>query len=282
MIAVVALLGLGVGFGVWLVVTGWSDTPSHSAPTPVAWRFRLPADVGSRLGWAAGAAGLLGATTRWPVAALAGAALGWWSPDLFGGRAARERAVARTEAIASWAESLRDTMSGARGLEAALASTAPAAPPAIRPELTVFAERLYREPLPVALAGLAEDLAHPTADLVVSALSMAATGSVRDLGELLGTLAVAAREEAAMRLRIEAARGRMRTAVKVIAACTIATAGGLVVLNPSYVASYHTGLGQAVLALIAALWAAALWWLARMSQFVAPERFLGIARRPTP
>lgn len=280
MIAVAAVLGLGAGFGVWLVVTGWSDGPSRSARMRLAWRDRLPTDIGARLGWAVVAAGLLAVTTRWPVAALAGGALGWWSPDLFGGRAARERAVARTEAIASWAESLRDTMSGARGLEAALASTAPAATPAIRGELMVFAERLYREPLPAALAGLAEDLAHPTADLVVAALSMAATGAVRDLGELLGTLAVAAREEAGMRLRVEAARGRMRTAVKVIAACTTATAGGLVVLNPAYVSSYNTGLGQAVLALIAALWAAALWWLGRMSQFVAPERFLA-GRRPT-
>jgi len=281
MTAVVALLGLGAGFGIWLVVTGWSGEPPRSRRMRVPWRDRLPADLGPRFGWAAAAAGVLAVTTRWPVAALAGAALGWWSPDLFGGRAAREQAVARTEAIASWAESLRDTMSGARGLEAALASTAPVAPEAIRGELTVFAERLYRDPLPVALAGLAHDLAHPTADLVVAALSMAATGSVRDLGELLGTLAMAAREEAAMRLRVEAARGRMRTAVKVIAACTIATAGGLVAFNPSYVSSYSTGLGQMVLAFIAALWGVALWWLARMSQFVAPERFLATRQETT-
>jgi hypothetical protein len=279
--AVVALLGLGVGFGLWLLLTGWSAPPSNSRATGLAWRDRLPTDLGARFGWAVGAALLLAVTTRWPVAAMAGAALGWWASDLFGGRAARERAVARTEAIACWAESLRDTMSGARGLEAALASTAPVAPVAIRNELTVFAERLYRDPLPVALAALADDLAHPTGDLVVAALTMAATGSVRDLGELLGTLAVAAREEAAMRLRVEAARGRMRTAVKVIAACTIATAGGLVALNPAYVSSYNTGLGQAVLGLIAALWGVALWWLARMSQFLAPERFLGTRREGT-
>ncbi len=71
-------------------------------------------------------------------------------------RLAKELAVARNEAIACWAESLRDTMSGARGLEAALASTAPVAPAAIRPELTTFAERLYRMPLPQALARLAD------------------------------------------------------------------------------------------------------------------------------
>ena len=118
-----------------------------------------------------------------------------------------------------------------------MASTAPVAPLAIRPELTAFAERVYREPLPAALRALADDLAHPTADLVVAALSMAASGSVRDLGDLLGTLAVAAREEASMRLRVDAARARMRTAVQVIAACTLVTAAGLVAFNPSYVSS---------------------------------------------
>ena len=271
MTAVVALVGLAAGWGLWLVLTGCADP---DAATWGAWRQRLGADFGARLGWAAGGGLLLGVTTRWPVAALSGVALGWCSPSLFGGRAARERAVARTEAIASWAEALRDTMSGARGLEAALASTAPVAPAAIRPELTRFAERLYRLPLPEALATLADDLAHPTADLVVAALTMAASGSVRDLGELLGTLAVAALDEAAMRLRIEAARGRMRTAVRVIAGCTLATAAGLVAFNPSYVSVYRSGTGQAVLALIAGIWGMALWWLARMSDFVAPERFL--------
>ncbi len=273
----VALLGLGIGWGVWLIVTGWSVGEFDTARWRL-WRNRFGPDLGSRLGWAAGAGLLLGATTRWPVAALSGMALGWWAPEMFGGRAARERAVARTEAIASWAEALRDTMSGARGLEAALSSTAPVAPAAIRPELSRFSERLYRMPLVDALTALADDLAHPTADLVVAALTMAASGSVRDLGELLGTLAVAARDEAAMRLRIEAARGRMRTAVRVIAGCTLATAAGLVALNPTYVSVYRSGTGQAVLALIAGIWGTALWWLGRMSDFVAPERFLAAGR----
>lgn len=280
MTPVVALLGLGFGAGVWLVVTGWFGRGDSRAGFD-AWRDRLPDDAVARLVWALAAAVLLGVTTRWPVAALAGAVFGWSAPSLFGGRATRERAVARTEAIACWAESLRDTMSGARGLESALASTALVAPEAIRAELTAFAERLYTEPLPAALSTLADDLAHPTADLMVSALSVAASGSVRDLGDLLGTLAVAARDEASMRLRIEAARARMRTAVQVIAACTLVTAAGLVGLNSSYVSAYATGLGQTVLALIAGVWGVALWWLGRMSQFVAPERFLSVKREET-
>lgn len=275
MTPVVALLGLGVGVGLWLILTGWwGTTPRPMMLGRRGWRVRLGDHTGQRAACAAAGMVVLGVTTRWPVAAMAGAAIGWFAPALYGGRAARERAVARTEAIATWAESLRDTMSGAKGLEAALASTAPVAPEAIRPELTAFAERLYREPLHSALAQLAEDLAHPTADLVVTALSMAATGSVRDLGELLGALALAAREEAAMRLRVDATRGRMRTAVRVIAGCTFATAAGLVAFNPTYVEAYRTGLGQAVLALIAGIWGFGLWWLSRMSEFVAPERFL--------
>lgn len=274
MTPIVVLLVLGSGAGIWLILTGWSGRAALPASNLADWRRRLGSQAGSRLGWSAGLAILLGGATRWPVAALAGAAAGWFAPVLFGGRAARERGIARTEAIACWAESLRDTIAGARGLEAALASTAPVAPQAIRSELSAFAERIYREPLPAALRALADDLAHPTADLVVAALSMAASGSVRDLGELLGTLAVAARDEAAMRLRVDAARARMRTAVRVIAACTLATAAGLVAFNPSYVSIYSSGLGQAVLALIAGIWGGALWWIARMSEFDVPERFL--------
>jgi tight adherence protein B len=271
---VIVLLALGFGAGGWLVITGWSGRSSLTTANLAGWHDRLGTQLGARFGWSAGAALGLVAATHWPVAALAGAAAGWFAPALFGGRAARDRGIARTEAIAGWAESLRDTLSGARGLEAALASTAPVAPLAIRPELSAFAERVYREPLPAALRALADDLAHPTADLVVAALLMAASGSVRDLGELLGTLAVAAREEASMRLRVDAARARMRTAVQVIAACTLVTAAGLVAFNPSYVSIYSSALGQLVLAVIAGIWGVSLWWIARMSEFAVPERFL--------
>ena len=45
-------------------------------------------------------------------------------------------------------------------------------------------------------------------------------------------------------------------------------------LNPGYVDVYSTALGQVTLSLIAICWGMALWWLARMSQFQSPERFL--------
>jgi tight adherence protein B len=113
-------------------------------------------------------------------------------------------------------------------------------------------------------------------------LTLAAEGAVGDLNELLGTLAISAREEAAMQLRVGAARARVRTAVRVIAGVTAATALGLILLNRSYLEVYGSLVGQLVLASVAATWAAALAWLGRMSRFLAPERFLaGTAEEAT-
>src|SRR3546814_1790109 len=59
---------------------------------------------------------------------------------------------------------LRDTMSGAHGLEEAVTTSAIVAPAPIRREVTALAVRLERQPLDVALRAFATDLAHPTAD----------------------------------------------------------------------------------------------------------------------
>ena len=73
---------------------------------------------------------------------------------------------------------------------------------------------------------------------------------------------------------VAAARARLRTAVRVIAGVTALTALGLIVLNRSYLDSYWTPTGQGVLAVVAVTWGIGLWWLAKMGDFIAPERFL--------
>lgn len=274
-----AAIVVGVLFaaGLLLVVSGLSP-PAHVS-TPKPRRAAAPPDWGRRAALAVAlAAGVL-ALTRWPVAAGAAGLGGWFAPELFGRRHEREQAVARTEAIASWTEMLRDTMAGAHGLEEAIRTTALVAPEAIQAEVTALAVRLERQSLTDGLHAFADDLAHPTGDLVVTALLLAADGAVGDLTELLGTLALTAREEAAMRLRVEAARARIRTAVKVIATVTAATAGGLIVLNRSYLAAYSTPEGQVALAAVAACWGAGLWWLSRLGDYLVPTRFLAVAQR---
>ncbi len=267
----VFVVGLvGIALGVWLVVDSFREHPT-TLPRPA---LNLPPDTRIRLLRAVIGALVLGLITRWVVGAIAGMALGWWLAELISGSTTRKAEIARTEAIASWTEMLRDTLSGAHGLEEAIITSANVAPDAIRREVVTLATTLEHEPIDVGLRRFADDLAHPIGDLVVAALLLAATSSTRNLGELLGTLAQSARDESGMRLRVEAARARMRTAVRVITGCTLITALGLVLFNRSYLVVYSDALGQAVLGLIALSWALSLRWVAHMSTFVTPERFL--------
>lgn len=272
MTLLVVLLAAGALAGVWLLIPSRVEV-ERSAHRSGFDRRRI-AGLRQRLICAVAAGFAAAVLTRWPVPTLGIAALGWFAPELFGSKVARDRETARTEAIAAWTEMLRDTITGAHGLEEAIMTSAAVAPEAIRIEVVDLAVRLERQPLTSSLEAFADDLAHPTADLVVTALRLASEGAVGDLAELLGTLAVSARDEAGMRLRVEAARARLRTAVRVITGCTLATALGLLLLNRPYLAIYGTAAGQAVLAVVAGLWAASLMWLGRMADFVTPERFL--------
>ena len=269
MTALAVVLGLGLAAGLLLALDGM--TARAPQPTPVRRALRFDH---RRLGMAIGAGLLALIVTRWPVAVPAVGALVWFSPQLLGGKASRAAATDRTDAIASWAEMLRDTINAAHGIEAAITATADVAPSPVRDEVRQLARRVAHEPLERALAEFADELAHPIGDLVVAALSAAATHSARDLADLLTTLAAAARDEAAMQLHIDATRARMRTSARVIAGVTVATAVALVVFNPSYVEAYASLPGQVVLSLIIACWGFALWWLARMGRFEQPESFL--------
>ncbi len=108
----------------------------------------------------------------------------------------------------------------AAGLEQAIIATAPVAPLPIRAEVVTLAVRLEGERLAPALRAFADEVADPTGDLVVAALVLAAEHQAQRLGELLGSLAAAARDQATMRLRVEAGRARTRTSVKVVVGVT--------------------------------------------------------------
>jgi len=280
---VAALAAAGAPLGVWLLVDGLRRRPVDDAGPSTRPRFRSTGAISSRsVAIAAAAAAMTGLVTRWPVGAAGAAAVVIAAPTLFGSRAATARVIARTEAVAAWTEMLRDTIAGAHGLEETITISAAVAPVPIRSEVEALAERLRREPLGAALRIFGADLAHPTGDLVVTALTLAAEGAVGDLNDLLGTLAASAREETAMRLRVEASRARLHTAVRVIAGCTLGFAGSLIAFNRSYLDAYAGALGQIVLLLIAGLWGASLWWLTRLGQLVSPERFLATETEARP
>jgi tight adherence protein B len=221
------------------------------------------------------AAALAGWWTGWPVAAALAAASLWWLPRMLGPDRALAETVAKIEAVAGWAEQLRDTLTAASGLEQAIAATARAAPAQVRPAVVALAARIRAgERLPVALAQAGRDLADPTADLVIAALMMAARQQARQLAELLSALASAARAEAAGRLRTAAARARVRTSMRVIVGATVGLAAVLTMFNSAYLAPYGTVEGQIFLAAIGALFACAFAWMARIARPQPAPRLL--------
>ncbi len=266
--------GITVGLGLWLAigaVVGWELVPSRAELAVRAERVQRTA---SRFG-AAGLAGMLTLVlTRWPVAAILAGAAVVLAPRLLGGGRTRQAAIDKTEAIASWAESVRDTMAAAAGLEEALVATAVAPPEAIRTEVRRLGERLRHQRLVDALEGFGDDLDHPSSDLVVAALTIAARMEAADLAGLLSRLAVSIRDDATMRIKVEVGRQRLRTSAKIILGSVAATVVMLLILNRSYLDAYDSVVGQLMLAVVGAVFVGGSWLMASMSDIDLPERFV--------
>lgn len=270
--ALLAALGAFTGIGVALMLAGLSGRGVLPA-----WRdqltTRLAAADSLRLTAVVAAALLTLLATGWPVGALLAGAAALVAPKIIGGKAARENAIARTEAIATWTEMVRDSIAAASGLEEAISATAAVAPAPIRREVRLLVSRLERQPLAGSLMVFGEDLAHPSGDLVVAALTIAARTEASDLSGLLSRLADAIRGEARMRIRVEVGRTRVRTAGKVILGVVAATIALLALLNREYLAVYGTSGGQVVLLFIGGIFALGGWLLVRMAELDMPERF---------
>lgn len=290
---VLASAGAGIGLGVWLIILGSTPHPQSTVDTVVGVPSapgvhratvteRLRATVGTRRGLARCAvtvvsAGAVWTVTGWPVAAiLAGAAI-WVLPPILGPDRAHAMDTARIEAIATWTESLRDTLSAAAGIEQAIRATAPTAPAPIREPVQALAALLAGgAPLTGALHRFADEVADPTADLVVAALILAGQRQSGNLTDLLATLAATAREQAVMRLRVATSRARTRTSIRMIVIVTVVMAVSIVVLNRSYLDPYNTVLGQAVLAAVGVIFTGAFAWLVHIGRGgPAPRLFAG-------
>ncbi len=283
----IALLGAVAGAGLALLL--WTLVPRPPRPGDGA---RSAASAQSRARrlhrlyalrrrgpLAALAAVLALVVTRWPVAAIAAAALVLAWPALFGGAKAERQAAAMVQALAVWTESLRDTIAGAVGLEQAVVASSAAPPAALAAELATLADRLrVRTPLPTALRRFADDLADPSADLIIATLVLNAGLRGPGLRDVLSSLADSARSEVDMRSRVAAGRASTRRSVQIVVGVTVAFVVGLTVFNPAYVEPYRTALGQGVLLVVVLLFAGGFFWLRRLSQFDVPDRLL----RPLP
>ncbi|MBC2901892.1 type II secretion system F family protein [Streptomyces cupreus] len=273
-VSVMGLLGLGAGCGLVLLIRAWRAPAYVAGPVRRPWRRESRRHVRRWLAVAVGAGLLVGAMTGWVVGGLLAAMGGWSLPRILGSGTADREQTARIEGIAGWTEMLRDTLAAAVGLEQTILATAPAAPEAIRPQVADLVARLERgERLNTSLRHLADDLADPTADLVIAALILSSEHQARQLAPLLGELAATARAQVEMRHRVEASRTRTRTTMRVVVITTLAFAGALILFNPQFLTPYDSVAGQLILLLIGALFTVAFVWLRRMARIEEPERF---------
>ena len=269
------LAGALGGCGLLLLVTavrGRPPGPPGRRSTRLRRQLREIAGTRGALALLAGA--LTVAATRWIVAGI-GLALLVLAWRTLGGAAGERRAMVRLEALATWTESLRDTIAGAVGLEQAIPSSLRVAAPSLRDPLARLVDRLHtRVPMPDALRGLADDLDDPSADLIIGALIINARLRGPGLRDLLGALATAVREELDVRRKVSAERRLTRRSAQIVVLVSVGLALGLAVLNPGYVHVYDSPLGQLVLAVVVALYAAGFMWMRRLATFEAPERLL--------
>jgi Flp pilus assembly protein TadB len=272
----VILIGGVTGAALFLAVLALYGLPARrpgSGPSRLA---RLRRDVLSPRGAVAVVTGILVlAATRWVVAGVGVGLLAYSWRSISGARSERH-AVARLEGLATWTESLRDTIAGAVGLEQAIPSSTRIAAPAIREPLLRLVDRLHtRVPMPDALRLFASDLDDSSADLIIAALIINSRLRGPGLRDLLGALSRSVREELDMRRKVSAERRSTRRSVQIVVLVSVGMALGLAFIDRAFLAPYSSPFGQVVLALIAGLYGLGIWWLRRLAKFESPQRLLG-------
>lgn len=274
-----AVVGILAASGAWIAVAGIRgvaipERPRRTIDTDGLWW---------RAALVAAAFVVVFAITGWSAAGVLAGACAWVAPMLVGARARRDRLTRRSDAVASWTEMLRDTIASHAGLQEAIAVTARVAPTPIRSEVQALAIHAERETLEVALRRFAADLDDPVADLVVAALVIAAERQAQRLADLLSQIAAAARDQAAMRLRVETGRARTYASSKALVTITFGLAVLLLLFAPSFMEPYDSLTGQVVLVGIGVLFAGALWALVVLGRPASAPRLLGgVERRSSP
>ncbi len=275
-----AAVGLMASFGVVLVAAA---VIGYGLPTIGSDAAGPERNRKSSLDRSALLVGVVGGLTGWLVTGLV--AIGFL---ILGGaialplfrqaRLERSRLVDRTEALAAWAESLRDYVKSHAGLRQAVVAGLPAVDEVIMPEVEALAQDLEQETPALALGRFADRLADPVGDLLATALTVALGESgARDVPGLLGQLAADAREEVSGVRRVSVAHEKAFGTARAMAVVVAATAVGMFVVNGDYLRVYRTGAGQIVLMIVAVVVLLAVRGLVRMARPVQPLRVLTAA-----
>ncbi|WP_018638276.1 type II secretion system F family protein [Parafrankia elaeagni] len=254
-----ALGGAAAGLGVWLFVAaarGAVQLPGRRS----TWPGRLGQGQGQDQGLArriptrwlctvAAGALLVAAVTRMPALGLIIALLGYVVLENHSGPSAPQ--VSRLgEAVATWAEQVRDGLQAGQHLRAAIVASTEHPPAELAGPLRRLAARLDVMRLPDALWALRGEVPHPALGPMIVALDVAYRRGAGDLPALMTSQVAATRQSVALLRDQHALRARHRRAMTLLLALFTAAISVLLVTWPVFLEPYRDLPGQLALAVI--------------------------------
>lgn len=278
MLALAVMVGL---LGILVMVLGFlPDTSDRSGQMPSRLRgffrryngeFTTKRKLFALGGLIAGI--LVWLVTGWvvPIVAVPVAAIG--VPFLLG-KGNEGANIERLESLETWSRSLSGLIVTGTGIEQAIMASLASTPKPITDQVARLVSRLHaRWPIEDALDGFADDLADPTADLVVAHLKLAAQERGDGLAAALDDLAGDVHDEVKARRQIEADRAKPRQNVRLITYITLAVLA-LLPFGGQFFAPYGTPLGQMLLCIWLVIYVAVLISLKQMTNGRPTPRIL--------
>lgn len=268
----VLLAAVSVGFGLLLAFDGL--TRPRDATLRVRRRLPTPQVAGTLLGAVAAYA-----LTGWPVAGLAGAALGILLPKVIHEQRSLSKRIELTDALSEAAAGLRDAVRGGLGLNDGLAGLASWGPLLLREQLSILAADAGRVGMSAAATRFAERIQDPSADLLAATLAFNERVGGGKLAEVLDAIAEELAAEAQTVRELRARQARQRTSARIVALAPVALLLMLRQVNPGYLEAYDSPSGQAVLAVAALLIGIGYALMVRIARGIEPPRIVVGGRR---
>ncbi|MEY9888422.1 tight adherence protein B [Catenulispora sp. MAP5-51] len=263
------LFGAGTAIGSLLILKGLRPAverkpaaPSRCASIAASLSPRRLTGQKARVAACAAGASGLATWTGWPAIAVIGFLALWHLPRVLGPDRVSRHAIELSDAVATFAEMLRDTLSAAAGLQQAVMAAAPLAPRPITTPCMRLAEQIDEgTPLAQAVATWADQVADRHADVVAGCLIIASRRQSGNTAAVLNSVAASAREQASIRRRAVASQAKPRTSVRVTICVVLALFGMLLFGDAQFMAPYDSLRGQIVLAVASGLFGVALRWM---------------------
>jgi Flp pilus assembly protein TadB len=269
----IVLCGIGGGIGVVLAVSGMFSRE----PTVGKLRITQHIDPATRqavvFALIGGAA--MGLITLWPAGFFLGAGAGWIIRSVVTPTASKAT-ITRLDALATWMESLRDSVASHRGMLGAIESTATAAPPSIQPNIQALVLRIRAGvPFDQTFLALANELDDASADEAIAPLILASQFGGSDLQRLLDSAATNARDHLAIWQRTEMERAKPRREMRTIMIVTVAFVLLTLVIGHGYFKPFGTSTGQLMLVAMAGLFATGFAVMGKLAKPQPMPRILG-------